>query len=269
MSDTPHLREKTAKLGLVARACSIFGVQEIILYPDDAGRDQREDLQFCAQVLSFIETPQYLRKRMFRLTPSLKFTGILPPLQTPAHSVPRSVRDSKIGDLRDGVVVGRRDGRLTVDIGLEPILECPGDAPIGTRLTVKLVSVEKNLVGEMVDQSKISIYWGYRVRQPKFKLGSLLEKERFDLKIGTSRYGTTILDVWSRVSSSLKNVGSVLVAFGSPRLGLKEILSQEGRTPDDVFEFFLNTVPDQNVLTVRTEEALLASLVLFNVMRFG
>lgn len=269
VSDTPHLREKTAKLGLVARACSIFGVREIILYPDDARRDQREDLQFCPQILSFIETPQYLRKRLFKLTPSLRFTGILPPLQTPPHGVPRSLRDSKIGELREGVVVASSDGRLAVDVGLERTLECRGDTPIGTRLTVRLASVGKNLVGEIIEQSKISIYWGYRVRQPKFKLGSLLEKERFDLKIGTSRYGTTILDVWSKVSSSLKNVGSILVAFGSPRLGLKEILSQEGKTPDDVFDFFVNTVPNQNVSTVRTEEAILVSLALLNVMRFG
>jgi predicted SPOUT superfamily RNA methylase MTH1 len=228
-----------------------------------------EDLRFCAQILSFAETPQYLRKGLFKLVPSLRFTGILPPLQIPPHGVPRSIRDSKIGELREGVVVGRSNGKVVVDVGLERTFESRGDAPVGTRVTFRIASVGKNLVGEIIEQSKISIYWGYRVRQPKFKLGSLLEKERFDLRVGTSRYGTTILDVWSKVSSSLKNVESILVAFGSPRLGLKEILSQEGKTPDDVFDFFVNTVPNQNVSTVRTEEAILVSLALLNVMRFG
>ncbi len=268
-SDTPHLREKTAKLGLIARGCSIFGVHEIILYQDDARRDQGADLQFCSQILNFIETPQYLRKRLFRLTPSLRFTGILPPLQTPPHNVPRSLGDSKTGDIREGVVVGQRDGSLTVDVGLERMLECRGDVPIGRRVTVQITSVGKNLVGDVIEQSKISIYWGYRVREMKFKLGSLLEKERFDLIIGTSRYGTGILDDWSKISSSLKSVESVLVVFGSPRLGLREILAQEGKIPDDLFDFFVNTVPDQDVSTVRTEEAVLISLSLFNIMRFG
>ncbi len=136
-------------------------------------------------------------------------------------------------------------------------------------LTVRLRNVGKNLVGEIIDPTKISIYWGYRVRQPKFKLGSLLEKERFDLKIGTSRYGTKVLDVWSKVSQSLKNVESVLIAFGSPRSGLKEILNQESKTPDSVFDFFINTVPDQNVATVRTEEAVLTTLAVLNLMRVG
>ncbi len=35
ISDTPHLREKTAKIGLIGRAAAIFRVEEIILYPDN------------------------------------------------------------------------------------------------------------------------------------------------------------------------------------------------------------------------------------------
>ena len=74
ISDIPHLREKTGRLGAIARACSIFGVNEIILYPDDAGRDQKADLELCGEILNFLETPQYLRKRLFRLSPNLRFT---------------------------------------------------------------------------------------------------------------------------------------------------------------------------------------------------
>jgi predicted SPOUT superfamily RNA methylase MTH1 len=261
------LREKTAKVGLIARACAIFGVREIILYADDARRDQREDLKFSELILNFVETPQYLRKRMFRLTPLLRFTGILPPLQTPHHDVPHSIRESKVGDIRDGIVTGRLDGALAVDVGLDRSVGCPGNLPTGSRVTVRLTSVGKNLGGEIVEWSKISIYWGYRVRTPKSGLGSLLEKEKYDLTIGTSRYGLQIVDVWPKISTSLKNRGSVLVAFGSPRMGLREILGQEGKKPEDVFEFFVNTVPGQGVATVRTEEAVLISLGILNAMR--
>ncbi len=267
VSDTPHLREKTSKLGLIARACSIFGVREIILYPDDPHRDQKEDMKLCELILSFIETPQYLRKRTFGISPALKYTGILPPLQAPHHAVPRSLRESRIGDLRDGIVIGHHSGNLIVDVGLERVLKCRGELPTGTRLTMRLTSVGENLIGEAIDRSKISIYWGYRVSQSKFKLGSLLERENFELRIGTSRYGTKLVDAWSKISSSLKSMGSVLVAFGSPRSGLREILAQEAKNAEDVFDFFVNTVPDQNVSTVRTEEAILISLAMFNMMR--
>jgi predicted SPOUT superfamily RNA methylase MTH1 len=269
VSDTPHLREKTAKLGLVARACSVFGTKEIIVYADDSKRDQRQDLELCLQILNFIETPQYLRKKMFRLSPVLKFTGILPPLQTPHHNVPASIRESRVGDLREGVVITRRGERVQLEVGLERPVETSGSWPVGKRLTVKLTRVGRDLFGEVVEPSKISIYWGYRVRQPKFRLGNLIEEEKFDLTIGTSRYGARLQDVWSKIRDSLRSTGSVLVVFGSPRMGLKEILGQEGKRPEEIFDYYVNTVPQQNVSTIRTEEAILASLGIFNFLKSG
>ena len=35
ISDTPHLREKTSKIGLIGRAAAIFRVDEIIVYLDN------------------------------------------------------------------------------------------------------------------------------------------------------------------------------------------------------------------------------------------
>ena len=266
IADTPHLREKTSKLGLVARACSIFRVQEIILYPDDSRHDQRAEIQLCEELLSFIETPPYLRKKLFKLKPSLSYTGILPPLQTPHHDVPNSIDEVRTGDVRAAVVLARRGGSLVIDAGLEKQLECRGDVPVGTRITVTLKRIWTDLKCEIADPTKISIYWGYRVRQTKSRLGTLLEKERYDLTVGTSRYGTNVLDVWSKISQSLKNAGSVLVVFGSPRLGLRDILKQEGKEAAASFNFFINTVPEQSVATVRTEEALIISLSLLNLM---
>ena len=60
-----------------------------------------------------------------------------------------------------------------------------------------------------------------------------------------------------------------MIAFGSPRMGLREILRQEGKATQDVFDYFVNTAPGQKVSTVRTEEALLISLGVLNLMRFG
>ena len=54
VSDTPHLREKTAKLGNIARSCSIFGVDQIIIYGDDPSQDQKQDLDTCTEILQFL-----------------------------------------------------------------------------------------------------------------------------------------------------------------------------------------------------------------------
>jgi predicted SPOUT superfamily RNA methylase MTH1 len=82
ISETPHLREKTAKIGSIARSAAIFRVNEIIVYADNAREDQRRDLAFIELLLKYLETPQYLRKALFKLDPDLQYAGILPPLRT-------------------------------------------------------------------------------------------------------------------------------------------------------------------------------------------
>ena len=204
---------------------------------------------------------------MFTKNPALRFVGVLPPLQIASHNVPKSVKDCKLGDLREGIVLARDGQQLRMDVGLEYPVQCQGIAPAGTRATVRLVAIGHELKGELVDRPKISIYWGYQVRAQKIRLGTILEKEKYDLKIGTSRYGQQIKDVWSKITGFLSNEASVMIAFGSPKLGLREILQREQKAPGDVFDFFVNMVPDQKTLTVRTEEAVAVTLATLNLMR--
>jgi len=265
VSDTPHLREKTGKLGLIGRACSIFAVSEVLLFADDPARDQREELRFCSEILSFLETPQYLRKRMFGLSPSLRFTGILPPLQTPPHDVSPSLRESKVGDIREGIVTASQKDTLILDVGLENTIQCRGRAKVGSRQTVRLTSVEGKLAGEIIDPSNVGTYWGFSVKIEDVSVGRLAMSDQFDLTIGTSRYGKPVESMWSRLIESVKTTRSILIVFGSPKRGLQEILKQEGKTPEEAFDYFINTVPNQNVSTVRTEEAILISLGILNL----
>jgi predicted SPOUT superfamily RNA methylase MTH1 len=268
VSDTPHLREKTGKLGLIARACSIFRVTEIVLYVDDARRDQKAELELCTQILRFIETPQYLRKRMFGLNPVLRYAGILPPLQTPPHDVPHTLEECKMGELREGLVIGSRGGTLSVDVGLGTVMQCKGDLRIGSRVTTRIVTLAGEFAGEIVDTGKSSpreLYWGYSVSVADSSLDKFIKNHRFDLKIGTSRYGSSLQTLWPRFANSLKNATDLLIAFGSPKMGLKDILVQQGEAPENLFDYFINTVPDQSVSTVRTEEAIFISLAIFNL----
>jgi hypothetical protein len=60
----------------------------------------------------------------------------------------------------------------------------------------------------------------------------------------------------------------VLVAFGAPARGLHEIVGAEGANLNNIADFVVNMIPEQGTETVRTEEALLASLAVLNV-QFG
>jgi predicted SPOUT superfamily RNA methylase MTH1 len=267
VSDTPHPREKTAKLGTIARICAIFGISEILLYPDDPQRNQAQELDFCQRILSFVETPQYLRKRIFGLHPSLKFTGILPPLQSPNHNVPAEIGKCKVGDFRDGVVVGGDKSELDVDVGLGRTLKCFGSIPVGSRVTVRITNLGKILAGEVVPDSEKPDNWGYRMKVSQLRLGELMKESQAELKVGTSRYGTPVAEIWVNLIRSLNSATSMLVVFGSPKRGLLDVLKDEGLMPKDVFNYFINTVPGQNVATVRTEEAMLTSMSLLNLAR--
>jgi hypothetical protein len=63
----------------------------------------------------------------------------------------------------------------------------------------------------------------------------MLERERFNQKIGASRNGVRIQEVRSEINNSSGSVRLVLVAYDSPRMVLSEFLAQEGKTRDNGF----------------------------------
>ena len=268
VSDTPHLREKTTKIGLIGRAAAIFRIDEIIIYPDHAKVDQKNEINFIATLLSHMETPQYLRKRLFKLKPELRYAGILPPLRTPHHPLNRRIKGLKVGEYREGVTLSKtREGTL-IDIGVEqPALIVNKQLPMQKRVTVKVKNVEKRVEVELANRNEIPEYWGYTVTVEPKSFGTLV-KRGFDLTIATSKYGAPLADVAEKISERWKKAEKILLAFGAPTKGLYEIVKNEGFNLNDTVDFVVNTIPMQGTETVRTEEALIASLAVFN-MQFG
>ena len=111
VSDIPHLREKTAKIGMVGRAAAIFGINEIIVFPDMPKRKQYEEIALITTILSYMETPQYLRKRLFKIRPELRYAGVLPPLRTPHHPTPNRVKDLVDGEHRGRNCISFKTGK--------------------------------------------------------------------------------------------------------------------------------------------------------------
>jgi predicted SPOUT superfamily RNA methylase MTH1 len=265
--DTPHLREKTYKAGLIARACSIFRVEEILIYPDKLKQSQYEDSEFIATILRYMDTPQYLRRSLFKLEPRLKFIGILPPLRAPHHQVTWIRRDLKPGMLRKGLVVETRGGRSLVDVGLGELASVQERLPRMRVVTVRLTEIGERMEAEVLDDSEIRIYWGYHVTVTKLPLAESTRRIGFDLVIATSRYGRGIDEVLPELQSAWKRSKKTLVAFGSPAQGLEQILAQEGLDQDQYADFTLNMIPQQGVETIRTEEAVYTCLSILNTLR--
>ncbi len=269
VSDTPHLREKTSKIGLIGRAAAIFRINEIIVYPDDMKVDQTREMSLIALLLSYMETPQYLRKELFKLQPELQFAGILPPLRTPHHPLNKKIRSLKIGDYREGVTLAKANEGTRVDIGVEQhALILNKHLPVGKRVTVKIVRIGKQVEVELASRDEASEYWGYIVSMERRSLKEIADRKRFDLIIATSKNGALINDVADKLTENWKVAKTILLAFGAPTRGLYEIAESDGFSLDDVADFVVNTVPRQGTVTVRTEEALIASLSVLNCHMF-
>ncbi len=266
ISDTPHLREKTSKIGSIARSAAIFRVDEIIVYPDNIKQNQRRDIDFIALILNYLETPQYLRKALFKIEPDLQYAGILPPLRTPHHPLSGKTKHLKVGEYREAIVLSECKDGLSVDIGVQqPALIRQKQYRIGERLTSQVINIGEKVEVQPVSRDEVPQYWGYMVKVEKRGLGQIIRSSDFDLKISTARIGNGFLEVQKQLGQRWAGSSHVLVAFGAPTRGLHEIVADENIQLNAVSDFVINTVPNQGTVTVRAEEALLATLAVFNV----
>ncbi|UCC57903.1 MAG: RNA-binding protein [Candidatus Bathyarchaeum sp.] len=267
VSDIPHLREKTLKIGLVGRAAAIFRVMEIIVFPDNLGSNQKRDRNLIVTILSYMETPQYLRKRLFKIKPELRYAGILPPLRTPHHPLAKRAKELKVGEYREGAIIAITDSGSLVDIGIEcPVLLLDRELPVNARVTICVTKLGKRPRVVLANREETKAYWGYSLTASKVPFGKLTKSRVYDLVIATSKLGTPLLEVADELTERWKKSSSILVAFGAPTRGLQEIVAQENLRLDEVADFTVNTIPDQGTETVRTEEALYASLALLNTV---
>jgi predicted SPOUT superfamily RNA methylase MTH1 len=267
VTDIPHLREKTARIGSLGRALAIFRIEEVTIYPDQVDEDQKREVNLISTILSYMETPQYLRKQLFKIRPELRYAGTLPPLRTPHHPLRNRSRDLKQGEYREGVVKSSDKMGAYVDIGVEKPILVPGlEAPMNTRLTVKIVKTGKHPKAVAAEKNEIEDYWGYRVTVSKEPFVKMVKSSPFDLVIATSKQGKDFAKISEGLKEKMEGSERVLIAFGAPTQGLYEIAEREGVKLDTIADYVINTIPNQATETVRTEEAIYATLSLVNVL---
>ncbi len=263
VSEHRHLRDKTEALGRVGRAAAIYRVEEIIVYPDEP-----DESTLMKYILGYMETPQYLRKHLFDKRPELRYVGTLPPLRTPHHPLENRAEKVTLGETREGVVTNVIDGGYMVDVGLDRPMEVKGRAPSrGSRVTVQIVEKQPSLRGRPAKKSRLGTYWGYDLRGSNYRLCELALSPEWDLTIATSRKGVDFDSAAPEIRSVWEESRRTLVAFGSHSEGVYEIIDKERKRAEECFRFIVNTIPGQGTETVRTEEAVHATLALLNTFK--
>lgn len=253
LEEHDSVREKTTELGYIARACAIYGVDLVQVFRDPRGRGESRRIR---KVLEYLETPQYLRKRLYPLDEDLRYAGLLPPLRTPSHRAKVSLEELEEGEIREGVT--NADG--TVDIGLDRAPMLKEKTPASRRVTVRVAS-KSPLRAELASREDVKEYWGYVVENKTVE--EVLGDGRFPLKIATSRLGDPLKLVMPRLRDALNGNRQLMFLFGAPSRGLFELVGSQLRERVD---FVVNLFAEQQVRTVRTEEAIFAALGLLNFL---
>ncbi|KAF7837256.1 putative methyltransferase C9orf114 [Senna tora] len=271
----------TRLAGQIARAATIFRINEVVVFDNKSNpdkdynvseldnSDEESGAAFFIRILQYLETPQYLRKALFPKHNSLRFVGLLPPLDAPHH-----LRKHEWGPYREGVTLKEKDSNSVgtlVDVGLSKHVVVDQILEPQRRVTVAMGAnrnLDADVPRQIVSSSKPreeGMYWGYQVRYAH-NLSSIFKdctyKGGYDYMIGTSEHGQIIK------SSDLKipSFRHLLIAFGG-LAGLEESIEEDDnlkvKSAGGVFNLYLNTCPHQGSRTIRTEEAIFISLQYF------
>ncbi|GAQ44675.1 hypothetical protein AtubIFM55763_000799 [Aspergillus tubingensis] len=263
IANAHSVEQKTLLAGVVARALAVFCVDEVVVFDDDengaycdyhereyhnnspianirhhidssasspkAYTANSDPSHYLTHILSYLETPPYLRKHLFPIHPNLRTAGLLPSLDMPHH-----LRANEWCDFREGIVVSSADrysarnrhwaskinqmgndhhfhhrnsstnnGPATiVDTGLSQKIILPNTyLPEHARVTVRFPQhgfPYAEPVHPSTPRAEAGYYWGYYVRRCR-SLSSVFTEcpydGGYDLSFGTSERGMPISTV--------------------------------------------------------------------------
>ena len=255
LDDEKTLENKTRKIAIIARACGIFKVDEIIIYKD--GKENEQDSKLLLTILKYLSTPQYFRKRIFPKSNLLKFAGLLPPLKTPNQTGTSNIDEIKSGDFREGLVIGMK-GKKVVDLGINKLIPYNGKQNIGKKIIVLIKKVNPEFMIKEISKDEIPYYWCFHAKQSG-NLFTVLTNWN-GTKILTSRKSKNL--TIQKIDSLKKSNQPILLVFGSTKKGIHDILGNRINNLNDTKS--ANFFPKQGTETVRLEEAILGCLAILN-----
>jgi methyltransferase len=263
--------DRTFKVFQLARALSIFRIDNVFIYHDKIINPKKNEIDFLITLLEYLDTPQYLRKKIYPKLDSLRYAGKLHPIRSPHHKDRIAIKNIKSGEVRVGILE-KKDNQLFVDVGLDSLIKYQGkDKQTGKKINVKLLKKNNYLSAFDIDRENIDeIYWGYKVSYFD-SMSEVLKRYKKTDVILTSRYAEyfkTDASFLSKLKNNITYAGntSALIVFGSPKHGLKELFYQEKINITNYLSF--NFFPLQGTQTIRLEESIFGVLSILNSVMY-
>ncbi|CAD5215422.1 unnamed protein product [Bursaphelenchus okinawaensis] len=255
-AQSPELKAYLA--GEIARSLGVFCVDEVIIFDETA---RMTDNQLNSYYSGSWTGEERMTERNNEFQKPLKYAGILNPLDGMHHL---RANDLHI-PYREGIVLDRivKEGKGSFcDVGLDKELQLEDGVmlPPKTRITVQLTDTnpeKKRYRGKIFSPNKIrneaGIYWGYNVRIAK-SLNDVFSTP-YDMYIGTSERGKAV----DEMEFERKEGSKILVVFGGLQ-GLENAVQCDEKCevedPAELFNYYINSLPDQGSRIIRTEEAI-------------
>ena len=265
--------------------------------PQENGREDNsysgytDPNHFLAHILSYLETPPNLRKDLFPLHPDLRLAGSLPSLDMPHHlrthewcQYREGVTKPETRHRKEGKIWKTPPGHTYVETGIRTRVFVPAVIPPDTRVTVKFKDKERRedipgnellaqAVAPTAPREEAGYYWGYSVRSASCLSAVLTEcpyDGGYDITIGTSERGVPLSSLTSPKKSknnSIPEFAHMMIVFGGVA-GLevafradKELEGLGVKSPESLFDHWVNLCPGQGSRTIRTEEAVWLGLM--------
>lgn len=264
--DIKDKQQQTLFISTIARSLAVFQINEIVFFksPYLSETHRKRERKMLKTVLEYLETPQYLRKRIFPITHNLKYVGSCPPLATPHHQTKRTL---KAGEIREGLVY-LLDKKLVANVGAKypiPVVNSPKRSfanDVRIRVPIRIRTNDQDewqaeIIEPEIAQKKQ--YMGYKVKFSDASLSKYL-KNRDKTYILTSAKGNKIEMTNFSKATELGKKQSTVIVFGSQNHGLLDFLKREGKSFKDVADLTINTWSNSGSRTIRLEEAIFISL---------
>ncbi len=260
------LYEKTIISGFLARALAIFRVDDVVIFVDNDCNEGDADI--IADIMNYMLTPPYMRKKLVGKVRTLKYAGMLPPLNIPTH--PASDEGLDLMPVREGVICGVRGRYAKVDVGLKDcvvveIPKCKAEEMglgVGRRVLVKVVGKEP-LKGVLVSEHDVPWYLGFKVSVTS-RMSAIIRMLSNPKVVGvmTTKHGGSASKILELCGGGVEGL---ILLFGNYRKDFDELV--EGgtlHTLRNIVKVSVNAIPLQGVRSVRTVEAVYATLAVIN-----
>jgi predicted SPOUT superfamily RNA methylase MTH1 len=254
-------RDKVLRLGMLARFLAAARVEALIIYHEDVEKPDRRNAGLIKLIMDYLNTAPYLRRRLYRLVPELRYAGLLPPLNIPTHPE-RAGLDYP--HYREGLVISS-GSRSVVEAGLEKPLRLRRRLAQGSRVILRIEPRGDGRVSVAARSRRVvEVYPGFRTAIVEGRLPEIVGG--YDLRIATSRRGADIREILPALREACAGKGRICVAFGASREGLYEVAERQGFRLEEHFNYIVNVMPLQGVRTIRTEEAVAYALAILNLV---